>query len=299
MTAITTILAATDFSAAANRAVWRATLIARRHRAELHLLHVTAPLALYPGQEIDPAEDAPPMQERFATLARMLREHYGIGVHPAQRIGRAHTQIADHAAAVGADLVAVGARGESSMLRLLLGSTASRLLRVYRGPVLVVRGEPTEPYGDVLAAVDFHAHTPAVVDWASTLAGDGQLRLLHVVEALDASGPSAGSGGDAAVRQRQEERRAIAETLMASLHSGLSGAADKRIEMGHPPARILDCAAAWRSQLIVLGRQGSVGLEAFLLGSVSKNVVQAADCDVLVVGEDALIRINRNDRRTT
>lgn len=285
MPAITAILAATDFSAAANRAVWRATLIARQHRAELHLLHVTAPLALYPGQEIDPADGAPPIHERFAAMAQMLREHYGIGVHSAQRIGRAHTQIADYAATVGADLVAIGARGESSMLRLLLGSTAMRLLRVRRGAVLIVRGEPSAPYDEVLAAVDFHAHTPAVVDWASTLAGDRQLRLLHVVEPTDASGLRTGGGSDATVRQRQEERRAIAESLMASLHSGLTGAVDKRIEMGYPPARILECAAAWRSKLIVLGRQGSVGLEEFLLGSVSKDVAQAADCDVLVVGE--------------
>lgn len=286
MPAISTIVAATDFSAAANRAVWRATRIARQHGAQLHLLHVTPPLSLYPGQEINPTAGEAHMHERFADMAQMLHKHYGIAVHRAQRIGRAHTQIADYAAAVGAELVAVGARGESSIPRLLLGSTASRLLRVRRGAVLIVRGEPTEPYKQVLAAVDFFAHTQAVVNWADKLAGEGRVRLLHVLESMNESGLRPRSGDDAIMRRRQEEVHAIAEELMASLHSGLSGEADKRIETGHPPVRILECAREWRSDLIVLGRQGSIGLEEFLLGSVSKNVIQAADCDVLVVSED-------------
>lgn len=112
---------------------------------------------------------------------------------------------------------------------------------------------------------------------------------------IDPDSLGAGSGTDAAVRQRREERRAIAESLMARLHSGMSGAVDKRVETGYRPARILECAAAWRSQLIVPGRQCSVGLGEFLIGSVCKNVVQAADCDVLVVGENPLPRFNRNN----
>lgn len=289
MQAITTIVAATDFSAAAKHAIRRAALIARQHGAELHLLHVTAPLALYPGQEIGPVDSSvhdATLHDRFDAVARWLREHYGVRIQVAQRIGRAHTQIADYAATVGAELVAIGARGESSMLRLLLGSTASRLLRVRRGAVLIVRGEPAAPYDQVLAAVDFHVHTPAVVEWAAKLAWDGRLRLLHVLEAPDERGQRARGGDDATVRQRQEERRTIAENLMTDLRSDLTGAVESRIETGYPPARILECAGDWHPGLIVLGRQGSIGLEEFLLGSVSKDVAQAAYCDVLLVGQD-------------
>lgn len=72
---------------------------------------------------------------------------------------------------------------------------------------------------------------------------------------------------------------------MAALIAGLPGVASRRIETGYPPARILECAGDWRADLIVVGRQGAVGLDEFLLGSVCKDVVQAADCDVLVVDE--------------
>ncbi|MDP2833345.1 MAG: universal stress protein, partial [Pseudomonadota bacterium] len=266
-----------------------AALIARQHGAELHLLHVTAPLALYPGQELGPDDSTvgdATIHDQFDAVARWLREHYGIRVRVAQRIGRAHTQIADYAATVRADLVAVGARGESSMLRLLLGSTASRLLRVRQGPVLIVRGDPVEPYEQVLAAVDFFPHARAVVEWADKLAWDGRLRLLHVLELPDEHGLRAKGVDEVSIRQRQDERRTIVGNLMADLRSGLRGEAEIRIETGYPPARLLECAGDWHPGLIVVGRQGRGGLEEFLLGSVSKGVAQAAYCDVLLVGQE-------------
>jgi len=61
---------------------------------------------------------------------------------------------------------------------------------------------------------------------------------------------------------------------------------ESRIETGYPPALILACAPTWRAALIVLDRERRGGLEKLLLGSVSKDVAQAAECDVLMVGAD-------------
>lgn len=293
MPTMTPIVAATDFSSEANRAVLRAALIARQQGAELHLLHVTLPLALYPGQEVGPADNAAipaALGEHAEATARVLRERYDIRVHVAQRIGRAHSQIADYAAEVGAGLVVAGARGQSPLLRLLLGSTAWRLLRVCRCPVLIVRGEPVAPYGRVLAAVDFFPHSRVVVEWARRMAADGHLRLLHALEPLDESGLRAKGVGGGVIKREHEEMRVIAENLMANLCAGVPGEGktriDSLIEPGYPPTCILESAVGWRADLIVLGRQGRGGLEDFLIGSVSKDVAQEAVCDVLLVGED-------------
>jgi nucleotide-binding universal stress UspA family protein len=288
MQTITPIVAATDFSSAANRAVLRAALIARQQGAELHLLHVAAPLALYPGQDVGPADSAAipaALGEQAEETARVLREGYHIPVKVVQRIGRAHTQIAEYADEVSASMVVAGARGQSTLLRLLLGSTAWRLLRVCRHQVMIVRGEPVAPYGQVLAAVDFFLLSRAVVEWAHRMAADGNLQLLHALEPLDESGLRAQGLDGAAIKQRREEMRAIAENLMAKLCASVPGEVENHIEPGYPPARILESATDWRADLIVLGRQGLSGLEDFLLGSVSKDVAQEADCDVLLVGE--------------
>ena len=55
------------------------------------------------------------------------------------------------------------------------------------------------------------------------------------------------------------------------------------VEEGYPAERILNVAARDAVDLIVLGRRGTSGIERFLLGGVSSNVVAHSKCDVLVV----------------
>ncbi len=285
MNTMTRILAATDFSPAADRAVRRAALIAKQQGAELHLLHVVHPLSLYPGQNLAPepldVAEVEAAGERLGPLAKVLAEHYGIRTHAAWRIGRAHSRIAEYAQGIGADLAVVGARGEGTLVRLLLGSTAQRLLRVRRGPTLIVRNPKVEPYRRVLAAVDFFRASSAALAWARRMAEEEPLDVVHVLEPeLDRRLP-------APEREKANAAmRAIAQGLMDNLLADLPGENRGHIEMGDPPARLLELAQAWCADLIVLGRHGQEGLEEFLLGSVSKGVAQAADCDVLVTGAD-------------
>jgi len=46
---------------------------------------------------------------------------------------------------------------------------------------------------------------------------------------------------------------------------------------------ILDIAAEWRADLIVLGSHGQKGLQRFLLGSVAEFVARHADCSVEIM----------------
>jgi len=276
------ILAATDFSAASACAVRRAAMIASQFGAALHVLHVVPPLNLYPGQNIDPIaldnEALDAAGERLDTLLPSLAEQYGIRTHAAWRIGRVHAQIAEYAREVAADLVVTGARGDHSRMRSFLGSTTSRLLRVRSGPHLVVR-RPNWPYKHVLAAVDFSADSDAALAWARRLADGAHLDVLHVLDPeLDRHlSPQAREEANA-------DMRAIATNLMDNQLYGLPGEVAAHIEMGHVPTRIFELARQWHSDLIVVGRHGQGGLEDFLLGSVSKDIAQAAECDVLVAG---------------
>lgn len=281
MQALSRILAATDFSPAADRAVRRAALIAKEQGAELRLLHVVHPLTLYAGQEIDSGalDDAALADagERLGPLAEALARHHGIRTHAAWRIGQVHTQIAAYAQENHVDLVVVGARGENGMMQLLLGSTANRLLRVRGGPTLIARNADMRPYGHVLAAVDFTADSRAVLAWARRMAGETRLAVVHVLE------PELGRRMAAAEREQANAgMRAIAESLMGNLLADLPGDNAGHVESGYPPERILELSQRWRADLIALGRHGQAGLEEYLLGSVSKDVAQAADCDVLV-----------------
>jgi nucleotide-binding universal stress UspA family protein len=296
MSSLRRIVAATDFSAFSERAVQRAARIARQHDAELHLLHVVRPLDLYPGLTLGPDEFGQHDQDlkqaeqsRLDAMATGLADRFGIRVHAVTRLGRAHTEIAAYAQEASADLVVAGARGESTLLDLFLGSTASRLLRVTTHPVLIVRKAADEPYRQVLAAVDFSPVTDAVIGHAISLADGGRVDALHVL------------GSEVEQRLRKAKfvqiditdwlarlRSEAGKQLDAKLASiGNSAAIGRLVQPGFPPAVICQCIDENHADLVVLGRHGhGGGLQDWMLGSVSKDVAFAASCDVLLISLD-------------
>lgn len=293
MSSIRCIVAATDFSTFSGRAVQRAARIARQHDAEMHLLHVVRPLDLYPGLTLAPDEftrhdqDLQQVEQtRLDELAANVVGEFGARVRTATRLGRAHGEIARYAQEVSADLVAAGARGESTLLDLFIGSTASRLLRVAPCPVLIVRNPADGAYRRVLAAVDFSPVSTEVVRHAISLAGGAQVEVLHVL----------GSEVEQRLRKARldqvdmtawlERQRATAGGQMDALLESVDGAAGvtRLIEPGFPPAVICQSIDARQVELAVLGRHGyGGGLQDWLLGSVSKDVAFAATCDVLLI----------------
>lgn len=60
-------------------------------------------------------------------------------------------------------------------------------------------------------------------------------------------------------------------------------AVEARILHGSPKVAILDEAEQWGADLIVLGAQGTTGIERFLIGSVSLAVAAHAKCSVEIV----------------
>ncbi|MBU1397078.1 MAG: universal stress protein [Gammaproteobacteria bacterium] len=293
MPSLSRIVVATDFSDFSERAVQRAARIAKQHNAELHLLHVVRPLDLYPSLTLTPDEFGHSDQDlqqaeqtRVDAMAATLSSQVGIRVRPVTRLGRAHTEIAGYAQAVAADLVVAGSRGESTLMDLFLGSTASRLLRVATCPVLLVKKPADEPYRKVLAAVDFSPVSAAVVSHAISLADGARVETLHVLgseveQRLRKAKFVRVDIADWLTRQRAEAEKQL-DALLAPVEKGT--AAGRLVQPGFPPAVICQSVEAMGIDLVVLGRHGhGGGLQEWLLGSVSKDVAYAVACDVLLI----------------
>lgn len=290
MQPITPVVAATDFSPSAGRAVRRAALIAQQLGAEMHLLHVVHPLDLYPGP--DPAADFGLNYEqalqtagknRLDTLAARLHKDFAIPVVAATRIGRAHTEIADYAAAKAAGLVVAGARGENTLLDLLIGSTASRLLRLATCPVLIVKNAKVEPYQSAIAAVDFSPGSIHALELARAVASGARIEVLHVYDIEHDERMRQAGMDEAFIRDRQARILKDAENRLDIELAGLNdGNITRHVMAAYPAAAISDRARTLRADLIVLGRHGKSGMQELLLGSVSKDMASAADCDVLL-----------------
>jgi nucleotide-binding universal stress UspA family protein len=111
--------------------------------------------------------------------------------------------------------------------------------------------------------------------------------VLHVVEPISAY-ISAGMVPHFVpyVAKVEEDRKKQAKTLVQRAARELRKAgfkASEAVEAGDPKARIIDHAADWKADLIVVGSHGWRGLNRFLMGSVSEAVVRHADCSVEVV----------------
>jgi len=137
------ILVATDFAESAERALTCGVQLARRHSAELLLLHVYMDLPAYPeitaGQvEAIYEEQRRWIEDALERRARAARAE-GLLARALLKTGPAASTIAETAAKEGADLIAVGTHGRSGLDRLIVGSVAERVVRLASCPVLVVK----------------------------------------------------------------------------------------------------------------------------------------------------------------
>jgi universal stress protein E len=82
--------------------------------------------------------------------------------------------------------------------------------------------------------------------------------------------------------EREREQSRAMQTVRRLLSAGFKVIAEVRV--GSAPGVILDCAAEWRPDRIVMGSHERAGLPRLLFGSVARDVRRAAPCDVEVVG---------------
>ncbi|QXP85723.1 universal stress protein [Methylococcus sp. Mc7] len=305
MKSLRRILVATDFSGYANVAVRRAAMLAHRHCCMLDLLQVVGwlPLetlkrliddhALETGQHLVDS-----FRDRLKTLADLLRSHYSVTVDHGVRLGRPHLEINAHATDHHADLVVLGAHGEHFLQDGLLGTTTARVLRTGNHPVLIVRAEEPAPYRKILVPVDFSAASRGALAWALAIESQAAIHVLHAVEV-----PFEGSLRDAGVPEELTQRlraealdqaRARLDEFIEKTAGAEAGRITRRVEYGYPPKVISDQSWLLRPDLIVVGKHGEAEKDAALLGSVTKHVIYEADCDVLVVADEAPASLGSN-----
>jgi nucleotide-binding universal stress UspA family protein len=132
------------------------------------------------------------------------------------------------------------------------------------------------------------------VSQAATQALASQIRpqgaevlVLRVVEPLIFSIPPQMSPGYAPEQDEiiKEEIRHAQESVSQASQALRSAGFSVNTRVVEAEARngILDIAAEWHADLIVLGSHGRKGLQRFLLGSVAEFVSRHADCSVEIV----------------
>jgi nucleotide-binding universal stress UspA family protein len=291
MSALKTIVAATDLSTPSRHAADRAARMAKTHGSTLTLVHTLGSTALDDLRRWLNDSDAAcaaieaDARDRLHALALDLGSRHGLDVRERLVTGHRVEAVTRHANEAGADLVVTGTRGAGFFRGVVVGSTAERIARRSGRPVLMVGQTAHEPYRRVLVPVDFSPWSATAIALALQAAPRATLILMHAVEVpfegkLRVAGVAdkvIGQYRDAGRREAQQKLRALAE------HAGL--AADRVGLMtpdGTPWMQIVQQEQELDCDLIVIGRQGRHAMDELLLGSTTRMVMSECSADVLV-----------------
>ncbi len=292
MNPVKRLLVATDLSAPARHAADRAALVAGEVGASLDLFHVANVTAVeklrlliaeVPAEIGQRVLDA--AREEMRELAANLLKHHGVAAGVQVASGPLLPELIGHADTISADLLVLGARGSSFMRHLLIGSTAERMVRKTRWPMLIVKQPPHEPYRTLLVPVDFSPFSPRALRNAQAVAPGADVVLLHAFEVPFES----------KLRLAGVEDELLARYRIAARQEALAKLRELRDEVGLPLERtrlivvhgdasrnIIEQEQEQDCDLIVMGKHGESMLEDLLLGSVTKHVLAESQGDVLV-----------------
>ena len=294
MTPLRHVVAATDLSPRSRNAVRRAAEVAARTGARCTLLYalgvddaVGLVGALAPFRRSVPQSLLQQARAELDAVAATERAaHPGLSVDARVDRAAATTAVPAVAKSVGADLMVIGPRGRSIARRLLLGSTASRLLRQTRCAVLVARQAPKGPYRRVLVAIDFSPGSLATVQMAMRVAPGARLVLLHAFEAPFEGLLVYAGVNDAAIKRYQDEARDAALEQLQALARDAGLSTDEYLPVvrhGDALRILLERQRRLACDLVAMGKHGTGVTEDLLLGSLTERVLAGAPVDVLVV----------------
>lgn len=288
MSSIRRIVAATDFSFNAHRAARRAGVLAKEQAAALRLLHILnrptgkalkMMLGASPDIEYELLGEA---QRALESLAQDVVAAGGTVDEREVREGAVIDEIL--AAAAEADLLVLGPRGLNPVQDFVLGTTAERIARMIVQPLLLVKQDPAIRYEHVFVPVDFSEHSLPALKFARTLAPQAVIHVFHAFDCpFEGRLRSAGVPEDAI----SEYSAATAREAHASMAELLERAQDRGavplVERGDARSLITARANDHGCTLIVMGKQGRSWLSEFILGSITRLMLERSACDVLVV----------------
>jgi nucleotide-binding universal stress UspA family protein len=186
-----------------------------------------------------------------------------------------------------ADLIVVAAP-KSRRLDSIVGTTAERLVRTAKRPVLVVRRDVQESYGKVAIAADLSSASVPMMRTAIRLAAldHASATIVHAIHpSYDGTMRSVGLDESTIARYQRSSQAAARQRLQAMIaDAGLPPGSTRLVVRGDPPAAAIRAVLEHeRPELLAIGASRWFLLKRLLIGSVADRMLRAAACDVLVI----------------
>ena len=298
---IKTILVPVDFSHDSIRALTYSVSWAEKFGATVHVVSVRPSdemmsLQSSDGLTLDYPDTIALLQDRLAEIQEKHNVNF-LPEHAHVLTGRPFEEISRLAQFIEADLIVMPTRGQGGLKRVLLGSTAERVIRYAPCPVLVARGNACRAtfaklaktgfaLRKILVPVDFSPCSLAGVNYATFLAHTfgAKLRLLHVVfpyNQIFAVERASGATGSLAVSAKRDAQNKMKQLLGSKSLRDVK--CETEIRMGSTIDEICAQTAHPDIDLAVTSTHGHTGFRHALIGSVAEHVARYADCPALIV----------------
>ncbi len=282
---IKNIVCPLDLSDASKKAYRVAKYLSDTLGAELWVLHVIpeAPdfySSLYP----DLADLMGGIQEHIEEKIDAVIDTKDPLIHRVVLSGKPCEEIIKFQEHKDADLIVMGAKGISAIEAILLGNTASRVLRDAKCPVIITRGEISEyKVKKILVPTDLSEFSDYTLQQAVDVAvkTGAEIDLLHVLDVHTYDAQKV----DAFMKSEKGEllQKKVKEAMKMPAESG-GVTINKVVVRGfEPSSEIASYAAENKVDLIVMASHGRRGLTKWLLGSVTDKVIRIAPCPVMAV----------------
>ena len=301
------ILVPMDFSGLSRQALTCAVPLALKNLAKISLIHVANPPVVMRTMP-DGGMVMPVIPGNLKEVAKSHLDELAIQLLPdglrawtIVREGNPANEVVAAAKALKADLIVLSSKGRSGISRMLMGSTAERIVRYAHCPVLTVRRQPGDPtmrvlssakpifpedlpWRRILVPVDLSLTSLRALQTAVPLAeqSNARLILLNVVEpnpyATGMEGAVLVMPNEDLVETARKQLGGIAKRFVPK-----SLASTPLVTCGRAADEIVKTAEEKGVDLIVLSAHGRTGLERLLMGSTAEQVVRQARCPVLIV----------------
>lgn len=262
--------------------------LARSLGATLHVVHIfSLPDSLLSALQGRGIADDPGFHLRYAAqlelhLARQAARFPGGATARCHALeGSPGPRLAEFADDVEADLVIVGASRRGRIWHSILGTTAARVLRAARVPVLVLRKPFSRRPARILLATDLSSENGAALTRAIATIGaafgpqDLQFRAVYVVSYDPMVPPPLPDGVLQEVAAEQLEG-----FLAREIRSGVP--VENHVRSGDLPGEIVRAADEWQAELLVMAARATGAPEGWL-GSTTASAIRHASCNVLVI----------------
>lgn len=214
-------------------------------------------------------------------------------------IGEPSEEIVKVARRKKADLIVMGVRGLGLIDRMLVGSTALKVLRQSHIPVLTVKKrdkESTIDIRNILVPLDIYEKEDSALNYAIDLAQKIKANIsvvygyrLFAYATLEIGKPPVGInelGEDALKFFSTELTTRVDEALRIKTNNKETDKLEINtdlIEGINPSMRIVEYAASKNMDLIVINTHGRKGIKKFMLGSITEKIIQESPCAVLAL----------------